>query len=80
MPKGKDISDLELERGTIRRLHKELQKKGESISYTGLSNRIYRQSHYDTIQRAITISDTIRAEKIRRDEKFAKLIKRRGNA
>lgn len=65
MPKMSSIR-LDLEHGTISRLAKELQSEGEKISYTCVSNRIYRKSHYETIRRAIAISDEIRRERLQR--------------
>ena len=65
---------IELERGTIKVLWREMLAEGEEMPYMTLYNRIHRESHVETIRRAYEISDKIAAKKARRRNEIRRII------
>ena len=65
---------IKLARGTIRVLWRELQAAGEEIPYMTVYNRIHRESHIETIERACEISNRIEAKKARRRAEIRRII------
>lgn len=72
MPKNE--TRIELERGTIRVLWREMADAGEDIPYMTLYNRIHRESNIETIRRAYEVSGRIAAKKQRRQSEIRRII------
>ena len=67
---------IQLEHGTIRVLWREMREAGEEVPYMTVYNRIHRESHVETIERACEISGRIAAKKRRKRAEIRRIIER----
>ena len=65
---------INLERGTVRALWREMADAGEDVPYMTLYNRIHRESHVETIRQALVVSARLAAKRQRRQAEIKRII------